>query len=459
MVVGLAVVPVELVGVSRVHVVDSVVLVAVEDVPVDGDRLVGLGSGRSLHNGGGGLHHGDSSVEGRDGAISIGVVGGYSNSDLLSGNKAEGGEGSHRHSAGVDVNIATAELGERCTLTTSALGANLDVVSSDVSTTVSGAGPGDSDGAFNNADGDNRSLRLRSESDFQNLRLGASAQAGALHVESVESAASDGDLGRVTLDSSVKDVLTILFPVDLRTAEVVTFPGKVDGAAGVGEPDRLGEGRRAGREDDASGGAGGKAGLSVGHSVGHSEAVVRAEGTELSAAESAGVSELTEVIAARDSSPSSVGVNLDGAAGDSSGARSLVPGQNSSASDSSSLDGRSSGSRSSGVGSGLRPDTDVASSSADSEVDRQVAAVGASDVVQREAVGVSIVRCSSEANVLVLAVACAVLELISEGLSAGAHHGVPVHVNAVLGGIELNGRSGDNRSSLGNSEGEALRGD
>jgi len=224
-------------------------LAGVEDLPVEGDLLVGLGSGRSLHNGGGGLHHGDSSVEGRGGGPSIGVVSGSSNSDLLSGDKAEGREGSHGHSAGVDVNIATAELGKRSTLATSFLGANLDVVTSDGRTTVSGTRPGDLDGAFNDTERDNGSLRLRSESDFQDLRFGFSALAGALHVESVDSAVSDGDGGRVTLDSSVEGVLTVgtasLVPVKVRSAEVVTFPSQVDGATGVGEPDRLGEGGRA----------------------------------------------------------------------------------------------------------------------------------------------------------------------------------------------------------------------
>jgi len=186
-----------------------------------------------------------------------------------------------------------------------------------------------------------------------------------------------------------------------------------------------------------------------------------AESASVSVAELLVVSSLV-VVAGRESSPSSVGVNLDVVAGDSSGARSSVPGQNSSASDRSSLDGRSSRRGSSGVGSGLRPDTDRAGSSADSEADRGVAAVGSSNGVKREAVRVTVVGDSVVlANSLELTIGSAVLELVSDGTSRVVLGvGVPVHVNAVSGAIELNGRSSESRSSLGlSSESESLSSD
>jgi hypothetical protein len=201
-VVSLAIVPVDFIGVLGVDVVKTVVVnlsvldtSSRERTPVKSNLSVSLSSSRSLHGRSSGLHEGNTGVEGRDGGPSIAVVSGGSHSDLFSRSDSEGGQGSHGNGAGVDVNIATAEVVERSTLSLSVSRAHLHVVTSDRGTTVSGTSPGDLNGTLNSAYSHSRSRRLGSESDFESLRSGSSTGACALNVESVESAVSNGNRG------------------------------------------------------------------------------------------------------------------------------------------------------------------------------------------------------------------------------------------------------------------------
>lgn len=140
------------------------------------------------------MHQNNSSVKGRSGGPSIAVVSKGSNSDLFSRSDAEVGQLRHRDSAGLDVDISSAEGTEVGAVSTSGSGAYFNSVVSDGSTTiVSGSSPGDLDGALDSLDADERSLRLGSESDFESSRSSVSTAGSALDVESVDSAVSNGD--------------------------------------------------------------------------------------------------------------------------------------------------------------------------------------------------------------------------------------------------------------------------
>lgn len=117
------------------------------------------------------MHDDTSGVEGRRDGPSIAVVSKGSNSDRFSSSNAVVGELSHGDSAGLDVDVSSAEAAEVDTVSRSGSGAHFDSVVSNGSTTVvSGSSPCDLDGALDRLENNNRSIRLGSESDFESSR-------------------------------------------------------------------------------------------------------------------------------------------------------------------------------------------------------------------------------------------------------------------------------------------------
>jgi hypothetical protein len=137
--------------------------------------------------------------------------------------------------------------------------------------------------------------------------------------------------------------------------------------------------------------------------------------------------------------PLSVRVNFNLVSSDSGRARSLLPGDSGWASGRSSLDKRSSMGGVSGVSSGLRPGTDGASRSTDSEANGRSTAVVLSDIVERDTVRVTVVASNVEVDISEDTVSIALLELVGSGSSRVVvvdHVGSPVHVDAISYVIE-----------------------
>jgi len=129
----------------------------------------------------------------------------------------------------------------------------------------------------------------------------------------------------------------------------------------------------------------------------------------------------------------SVRVDFNLVSSDSGRARSLLPGDSGLASSRSSLDKRSSRGGVGGVSSRLRPGTDGASLSTDSETKRSSAAV-LSDIVERDTVRVAVVASIVEVDISENTISIALLKLVGSGSSrvVVVHHVCsPVHVDAI----------------------------